>query len=466
MADLHGVPVWYGYFDYHDSRAFPMMGYGTGQYAGVTLSRQSITPYEERLRLRPTGPSGSGPYFNAYKTGAYHVKAAATLVTEGGTHPYANLIDWSDDWTISSGSNTYRHVARIYCNGSTLVTYNVSANTAGLKSAKFQAFKLPPGPMPGVGYRVNMLRYTNDSSAQVNIASIDAIVAKYEYFLWDVLSSGSHIDPEIRQWTDNMRFKVCRGVETDPTDGKPISFNHDELYSFEWWDLTGEMPGVYREVGGEAYFSACENLPVSFNNSIANILELASTLSDVMHGNFGKLIPSNPKDAWLFYRYQYTTSKLDLEEYAALTRNLAAIAAMSSIRADGEASKNGIKCHCYIEVDPSDIIPEETKSWLRSYGVKLSAYDVWDMIPFSFVADWFLHIGDFLETMERENWAYDLRIIDSWTSFKTFGPGTQTTFFRVPGFFRAKCPFISYSQRSASGKTIAKRIADSIALFT
>lgn len=348
------------------------------------------------------------------------------------------------------------------------MTYNVSANTRsnGVHWAKFAAWKLQPGPMPAVGTRVQLMAYYNDSSAMVNFASIDAIVAKYEYFLWDVLS-GVSIDPEITQGLSGYRtFQVRPGVESDPTDGLPLQFNHDELYSFEWWDLTGNMPGVYRELGGEAFYNACENLPKSFNNSVANILELASSVNSLIHGKFGKLVPSNIKDAWLFYRYQYTTTKLDLEEYTKLTQNLAAIAAMGSIRSDGEASKNGIKSHVYVEVDPSDIIPDDTKSWLQSYGVKLTAYDAWDMIPFSFVADWFLHIGDFLETMERENWAYSLKILDSWTSYRTFGPGAQVTYMRVPGYFRAKCPFVSYQSKSASGKTIVKRIADSIALFT
>lgn len=463
MAELHAVPIWYGYFRFQDTRSNEPFGYADGKYAGVALSEQSFTPYEERLRLRPTGNTGSGPYFNAYKSGAYGVRSASVLKTEGGTHPYAGLMNWTKDFTIEEGSHAIRVVSRVYCDGHTAVAYNIGATKAGMHYATFNAFKLA-GSTSGLG-RIAIKTYSNDSTSLTNYASIDMIVAKYEYFLWNVLSSGDYVDPEISVGLDTKRFRVCAGVESDPTDQRPLAFDHDELYSFEWWDLTGDMPGIYRELGGEAYYTACEGLPKSFNNSIANILELASTLADVLHGNFGKLIPRNPRDAWLFYRYQYTTTKLDISEYAELTRNLAAVAAMDSIRSDGVAKKDGITCHCYVEVDPGDIIPEETRSWLKSYGVKLTAYDVWDMIPFSFVADWFLHIGDFLETMERENWAYSLTIKDAWTSYKTYGPGTQTTYLRVPGYFRAKCPFLSYSSTSASGKTIVKRFADTIALF-
>jgi hypothetical protein len=53
-----------------------------------------------------------------------------------------------------------------------------------------------------------------------------------------------------------------------------------------------------------------------------------------------------------------------------------------------------------------DITPRLTNAveelWVKSraFGLQLNAVNAWDMVPFSFIADWFVPIGDYLQVLD------------------------------------------------------------------
>lgn len=489
MADLLGVliyPSGLSQVTHHGARNLPMFREESaspyGAYKGVFLSKGPLKPDEKRMRIRPTGPNNSGPYFNARLSGRFGVTSAEQAVADWNSSqgPFINLCNYSGDKTLYASPHygKQRFVDRLYCDGQTVCCYEIWANEPDAyyhtNLAHFCAWSVRRvSNSPGWTRRqlIDCYYYTSDDG-KVNWYTIDQIKQRYDYYVWNVLSGAQsgYIDPTlshktVRPWYNGESVFSGKGVNKLSLTDADIVFEHDELNAFEWWSITGVLEGRYRALAGQAYYEAANALPKAACNTIANVLEGASTVRDLLHGDLAKLLPGNPKDAWLFYRYQYSTTKLDIAEYKNLTERLVALAALPVIRSDGVAHNNGITAHCEIEVDPTYLIPQDTKHWLETYGFKLSWYNVWDMIPYSFVVDWFFHIGTFLEIMETENWMYSIPVIDSWTSFSTVGPGGQTTYFRVPGTYRAACPFLDYQQRSASGKTIGKRILDSIALF-
>lgn len=101
----------------------------------------------------------------------------------------------------------------------------------------------------------------------------------------------------------------------------------------------------------------------------------------------------------------------------------------------------------------------------------LDAYNVWDMIPLSFVADWFLPIGDFLEDFSQ-NWVADSAIFDiatvttSWKWSHTIRDASGD--YEISYYSRSVTSeppeFESYSE-DPSTKTVLKRVVDAAALI-
>lgn len=478
MADLLGVYIpsssftgSYGGWPIFDGDA---NGWGIpsdpdGGFEGICLTFDPRNHDVKTMRLRPTGPDGSGPYFSSRISGYYDVTSADEVFFSFAWHRAVNMcrFDHIRHGSGAMGKNVTHEF--VYSNGRTAIAwrlaYAVPDQIYGSLSM-FYAYSIEQATPPTrIGDSVWCQSWHYVLPYRVTEATYPDAVRQFRYLTWDVLTGAKtgHTDPILGK--SSRRFTAYRRRSISLTSGDFV-FNRGELTAFEWWSVTGALEGRYRALAGEAYYDAANNLPKAACNSIANVLDAAATVNDLIHGDIGKLIPTNPKDAWLFYRYQYSTSRMDIQEYKDLTERLLALASLSALRGDGSAVYDGISCHCNISVDPGYILPKDVKGWLKAYGFELSLYNIWDMIPYSFVVDWFLNIGTFLEVMESENWAYTLPVTEAWTSFTTYGPGSQSTYLRFPGFFRANCPFLDYRQRSASGKTIVKRILDSIALFT
>jgi hypothetical protein len=109
----------------------------------------------------------------------------------------------------------------------------------------------------------------------------------------------------------------------------------------------------------------------------------------------------------------------------------------------------------------------DLQSDLRQFGLELTAYNAWDMVPFSFILDWFLKIGNRLEFYEDRNLA--LKLVpyeDVWYSVaKQF-----ETDYSVEDYYVRWCgprPYISptfVSDGDPKMKTLIKRAVDVLAL--
>lgn len=108
---------------------------------------------------------------------------------------------------------------------------------------------------------------------------------------------------------------------------------------------------------------------------------------------------------------------------------------------------------------------------LKRTGLCLDAYNIWDMIPLSFVIDWFLPIGDFLEDFSQ-NWVADSAIFDiatvttSWKWSHTIQDtnGCYDISYYSRTVTTDPPEFESYSE-DPSTKTVLKRAVDAAALI-
>lgn len=198
---------------------------------------------------------------------------------------------------------------------------------------------------------------------------------------------------------------------THPPDPGPQDFllHEEESFSLMYDDGTGYWKGWFEQ---HAFVDALEHMPTLNDNSISNVAEIAKFIADLVIRR--KIsIPTRLQDAWLAYRYTYQTTRLDAEEAIKFMHRNADLGGLSrEIKTYGQSTnvisfKNvgavSMTCRCTLKVTPKEVSTLE-KVWraLYTYGLQPNFYVVWDMIPYSFIVDWLIPVGDVLQTVDLE----------------------------------------------------------------
>jgi hypothetical protein len=193
--------------------------------------------------------------------------------------------------------------------------------------------------------------------------------------------------------------------DTAPADLKlPVDTFHDQD-RFNG-DPVIDLTNYWVEYGKQhAFFEAIESVPRMSDNNIANILQFTSFIYNLVVRHEVS-IPESLSDAWLSYRYSYNTTKLDVEEAVKFMRRHAdKFLRGFGLRSYGQHTFNyegmpvTVRCSVRIRNKQLDIIGKVWRA-LDTYGLRPNFYIVWDSIPFSFIADWFLPIGDVLSVAD------------------------------------------------------------------
>jgi hypothetical protein len=156
-----------------------------------------------------------------------------------------------------------------------------------------------------------------------------------------------------------------------------------------------------------AYQDALSSAPKLNDNSISNIIELVSFIKSLVIERRIE-IPRRLQDAWLQYRYVYNTTKMDVNEAIKfMKRSYGQDLSRKTIRTFGSASREVdgtlVTCKCGIDLTPVALGNVE-RIWkaLYTYGLQPNFYVVWDSIPFSFIVDWFIPVGDLASNLDLE----------------------------------------------------------------
>lgn len=424
----------------------PILGSGTPL---PTMSEMKISP------------SGAGSYFHAQKPVTYRscngvVPWIGTQITglsgisdpmkhrdqiyvwvADGTHFYSFMAWWSWYWE----SNTPYH---LYVQGICLSVPEVRDYAPVYRKHI------------STNYRMTDRLGSNEDLVP---AILDVIASLPPYITWNSVAD-----------KDSARNEVI-ALDSD-VEPAHFQFKYNELNDFLMYDEFGLWTHRWRALAGNAYINAAQNLPSTANNSIQNVAQIIDLIKDIKEGNLGRsardFVKSNAlskaKEAWLTYRYSYETTKLDLQEYRQLTERIQSLRSLSKIETFGQYASDAALCRCCFKVNVSDIVPHNFSEWLHTYGFYLKAADVWDDIPFSFMVDWFLHLGDLLEFFDASGEAAEVRPADVWYSFLT-KYDNQTCYFRIPGEAITNVPFLDFNTGSST-KVKAMRIADTISIFT
>lgn len=163
-----------------------------------------------------------------------------------------------------------------------------------------------------------------------------------------------------------------------------------------------------------AFLDACDHIPRLNDNSISNIIEITQFIYALVVKHQIE-IPKSLGDAWLTYRYAYSTSMLDAREAINFVhRHMDLKGDFTRFRCHGQAShttEDGVTvtCRCTFRITQKEL-SQLDRIWesLYRYGLEPNFYVIWDMIPFSFMVDWFIPIGDAVSVFDaRRHYSSD-----------------------------------------------------------
>lgn len=227
-----------------------------------------------------------------------------------------------------------------------------------------------------------------------------------------------------------------------------------------------------------ALLEACESFPKLSDNSISNVMEIVGFVKALVVDHKIE-IPRSLQSAWLAYRYQFTTTKADVKEAVKfvrrhsdlgdLTRPISCYGTSSTMYKD-----TLVTCRCSIDIEPRNLKTlDRIMRALDTYGLTPDFYVIWDMIPYSFIVDWFLPIGDILATLDADakyfsGEFYNLKnLCYSFSYNRELDDGNVVKCYTR---WRGSVPtclnsFYWFEPPSASDKTVVYRILDALSLF-
>lgn len=163
---------------------------------------------------------------------------------------------------------------------------------------------------------------------------------------------------------------------------------------------------AYEQLTERAFVNSLEGITTLSDNSIQNVLEIVSFMYGLTKGRID--IPDSLSSLWLAYRYTYGTGKADVEDAIKFVHDhLTLDDICSGVRLYGNSSWSfkgvEIKCTCSLSIKLHAIATiRDAWNTLYLYGLQPNFYVIWDLIPLSFIVDWFVPVGDALHIKDIE----------------------------------------------------------------
>jgi hypothetical protein len=208
-----------------------------------------------------------------------------------------------------------------------------------------------------------------------------------------------------------------------PELGTPHAFLFDEPTRIvdKFVAVTNPLANYWHEwLVEHAYYDALDSAPTLNDNTLSNLGEVAKFISDlVIHKRI--TMPRSLSDAWLAYRYSYQTTRSDIEEaidFVHRNMDLSALDTSNGLLCYGKATTLykdvEVTCRCRLRLVSKEL--EYFKQlWvtLYTYGLAPNLYVLWDMLPYSFIVDWFIPLGDVFAVVDANavygGEAYDIK---------------------------------------------------------
>lgn len=199
---------------------------------------------------------------------------------------------------------------------------------------------------------------------------------------------------------------------------------------------------VYRKMSNEsdgAFYaarSAVEGFQTLSINGIAFVRDLQAlkeALQPLINLKRNPLSPKRWAQLLLWYKYGVKLSWMDTSElfhalsnYKQLQKSLAAYAKMRNglqcrygtysniFEKDGACPPSRISYHSRVTAQPKVPWKEDflggLEALLTDLDLKISATNLWDLVPFSFVVNWFVSVDEFMSNIDYRAWVSQMRV--------------------------------------------------------
>lgn len=225
-----------------------------------------------------------------------------------------------------------------------------------------------------------------------------------------------------------------------------------------------------------AYLDCLQNAPRLSDNSISNLMEIGGFIKSIVVDHKIE-IPHSLQDLWLSYRYQYMTTKMDVEDAITFVHRHMSLGNLDrEITCYGSSSETykgvDVLCRCTLKLAPREL-EYLGRLWrsLYTYGLQPSFYAIWDMIPYSFIVDWLIPIGDITSVLDATRMYsgsyYDIRDVQFSLSYNQEVEGcTVRNYTRWLGSGPLELNgFYWFDKEPVGTKVKGMRILDGLSLF-
>lgn len=199
-------------------------------------------------------------------------------------------------------------------------------------------------------------------------------------------------------WTSSYPMAISPNVIL--CSGTAQSVDKASLY----YDCLRNLPLLRRSAQTSCFQDACNGIDHIESNNIANMGQIIKLLSALFRRDVKGIleIPKTIEGWWLWYRYQYSTTKLDVKENRHLLDTMKRSVQRHTTYGVCMDTEQGVFWRCGVTTHPNDAEWIDTLStFLYSIGLYPTAVNLWDMVPFSFIVDWFLPVGSMLESIDN-----------------------------------------------------------------
>lgn len=187
----------------------------------------------------------------------------------------------------------------------------------------------------------------------------------------------------------------------------------------DWLTALDELSSVdATSAFGELHYRALCKIDTLDINGIAYLKDLRGILKelkDLFQLLKGKITPKSISSLYLSLKYGLPLTYQDTKEV---------VKSFKTIRRSGVSATDvygigafSVKCVSTIRYKPLDTRLEDTYNLLRRLDLLVNPENLWDLVPFSFVVDWFYNIGSLLEQLDQIDHLSHLKIDAVYDSF-------------------------------------------------
>lgn len=142
---------------------------------------------------------------------------------------------------------------------------------------------------------------------------------------------------------------------------------------------------------------AVDAMPCLGSNNIDNLKQVISLINDIVHKRLPDVPKSVPKllaEGWLRWRYVYNTTKMDIQD---AKQNLPALISDTDyIGRSRKLVRNTLSvAKLHVRDAYQDQVYQRVLTFLDRWGLAPTWENLWDLVPFSFMVDWFTDWADF-----------------------------------------------------------------------